>query len=101
MKKILGIGIVLAALIVLQIYLWCVQAGPLAQTAFIRVEKGTSLLFDGNYPPKKPIRDKIALKNIPVRKGERIFFLGGVNAYGGRIDLHDLEIALEPGTKGK
>ncbi len=65
------------------------------------VEKGTSLLFDGNYPPKKPIRDKIALKNIPVRKGERIFFLGGVNAYGGRIDLHDLEIALEPGTKGK
>ncbi len=43
MKKILGIGIVLAALIVLQIYLWCVQAGPLAQTAFIRVEKGTSL----------------------------------------------------------
>lgn len=65
------------------------------------VEKGTTVLFDGNYPPKKPILDRISLKNIPVRKGERIFFIGGVNAYGGRIDLHDLEITLETATKGK
>ncbi len=65
------------------------------------VEKGTTVLFDGNYPPKKPILDRISLKNIPVRKGERIFFIGCVNAYGGRIDLHDLEITLETATKGK
>ena len=43
MKKFLGIGAVFAILAVLQIYIWCVQAGHLTQTAFIRVEKGTSL----------------------------------------------------------
>ena len=43
MKKFLGIGAVFAILAVLQIYIWCVQAGPLTQTAFVRVEKGTSL----------------------------------------------------------
>lgn len=43
MKKILGIGVVLGALLCLQVYLWCVQAGPLSKTAYIRVEKGTSL----------------------------------------------------------
>ena len=43
MKKFLGICTVVGILILLQIYFWCVQAGPLTQTAFIRVEKGTSL----------------------------------------------------------
>lgn len=43
MKKFLGICAVIGILILLQIYFWCVQAGPLTQTAFIRVEKGTSL----------------------------------------------------------
>lgn len=43
MKKFLGICAVICILILLQIYFWCVQAGPLTQTAFIRVEKGTSL----------------------------------------------------------
>ena len=51
MKKFLGIGIAFAVLISLQIYFWCVQSGPLTQTAFIRVEKGTSLnmVADGLY----------------------------------------------------
>ena len=43
MKKFFGICTVVGILILLQIYFWCVQAGPLTQTAFIRVEKGTSL----------------------------------------------------------
>ena len=51
MKKFLGIGIAFAVLVSLQIYFWCVQSGPLTQTAFIRVEKGTSLnmVADGLY----------------------------------------------------
>lgn len=51
MKKFLGIGIAFAVLVSLQIYFWCVQNGPLTQTAFIRVEKGTSLnmVADGLY----------------------------------------------------
>ncbi len=49
MKKILGILVILGGLFLLQIYVWCVNAGPLTQTAYIRVERGTSLsmLADG------------------------------------------------------
>lgn len=51
MKKFLGICTILGLLILVQIYFWCVQAGPLVQTSFIRVEKGTSLnmMADGLY----------------------------------------------------
>ncbi len=49
MKKFLGICTLVGILILLQVYMWCVQAGPLMQTAYIRVERGTSLsmLADG------------------------------------------------------
>ena len=49
MKKFLGICTFVGILILLQVYVWCVQAGPLMQTAYIRVERGTSLsmLADG------------------------------------------------------
>ena len=43
MKKILGIAATLGVLILLQVYFWCVQAGPLTQIALVRVEKGASL----------------------------------------------------------
>lgn len=59
------------------------------------VEKGTEVLFDGKYIPKKPIDDKIILKNVPVRKGDFLYFIAGINSYGGRIDLHGLSITLD------
>ena len=43
MKKLVGIFAAICLLFLLQVYIWCVQKGPLNQTAFVRVEKGTSL----------------------------------------------------------